>query len=164
MALHQGYEKHPVAGRGSGNSRNGRSRKQVLTTEGAVEIGVPRDRAGSFEPRFKGAASTRQLYVALGVNLEGGKELLGPWLAQTESAKFWLNTLTELKNRGVQDILIACVDGLKGFGQAIEEVFPQPQVRHSLHFVDRKERKPAAVALCRIYTALAVKAGDRIPV
>lgn len=251
MAVHLGYEKHAVEGRGTGNSRNGRSRKKVLTTEGAVEIDVPRDRSGSFEPRFigkhqrktgdfeglitelyargmstrdiqgllekkygievsptfisqvtdavldeerawqarpldpiypiiyldalvtrsrqDGAVNPRHVYVALGVNLEGEKELLGLWLAQSEGAKFWLAILTELKNRGVQDVLIACVDGLKGFGEAIESVFPQTQVqqcivhqvRHSLHFVSWKDRKKVAAALRRVYTAPTAEAAER---
>lgn len=251
MSAHLGYEKHAVMGRGTGNSRNGKSRKKVLTTEGAVEIAVPRDRTGSFEPQFigkhqrktgdfeglitelyargmstrdiqgllekkygvevsptfisqvtdavldevrawqarpldpvypivyldalvtrsrqEGAVNTRHVYVALGVNMEGEKELLGLWLAQTEGAKFWLNILTELKNRGVQDFLIACVDGLKGFGEAIEAVFPQTQVqqcivhqvRHSLHFVSWKDRKKVAAALRRIYTAPTAETAER---
>lgn len=251
MSAHLGYEKHAVVGRGTGNSRNGKSSKKVLTTEGAVEIAIPRDRTGSFEPRFigkhqrktgdfeglitelyargmstrdiqgllekkygievsptfisqvtdavldevrawqarpldpvypivyldalvtrsrqDGAVNTRHVYVALGVNMDGEKELLGLWLAQTEGAKFWLNILTELKNRGVQDVLIACVDGLKGFGEAIEAVFPQTQVqqcivhqvRHSLHYVSWKDRKKVAASLRRVYTAPTVDAAER---
>ena len=91
------------------------------------------------------------------------------WLAQSEGAKFWLTIFTELKNRGGQDMLIACVDGLKGFGEAIEAVFPHTQVqqcivhqvRHSLHYVPWKERKAVACALRRIYTAPTVEAGER---
>lgn len=251
MSAHLGYERHDPVGRGSGNSRNGRSRKTVAASQGAVEIEVPRDRNGSFEPRFvrkhqrklgdfeaqiialyargmstrdiqslledqygidvsptfvsqvtdavldevrawqarpleavypivyldalvtrsrqEGAVASRHVYVALGVNREGEKELLGLWLAQSEGAKFWLTILTELKNRGVQDMLIACVDGLKGFGEAIEAVFPHTQVqqcivhqvRHSLHYVPWKERKAVASALRRIYTAPTVEAGER---
>ena len=69
------------------------------------------------------------MYIALGINLDGHKELLGLWLADTEGAKFWLSVLTELKNRGIEDILISCVDGLKGFPEAIASEYPQTQVQ-----------------------------------
>jgi len=251
MTAHLGYEPHASSGRGSGNSRNGKSKKTLVSDHGPVDIAVPRDRNGSFEPRFvrkhqrraegfddriiglyargmstreiqsfleesygvevsptfisqvtdavldevrawqarpldavypivyldalvtksrqEGAVSLRHVYVALGVNLEGEKELLGLWLAQSEGAKFWLSILSELKNRGVQDVLIACVDGLKGFGEAIEAVYPQTQVqqcivhqvRHSLHYVPWKERKAVAAALRRIYTAPSAEAAER---
>ncbi len=72
---------------------------------------------------------TKAVYLALGINLAGEKELLGLWIAQTEGAKFWLQVVTELKNRGVQDIFIACVDGLKGFPEAIEAVCPKTAVQ-----------------------------------
>ena len=71
----------------------------------------------------------KAIYPALGINMEGQKELLGMWLSETEGAKFWLSVLTELQNRGVNDILIACVDGLKGFPDAIQTVFPQPHIQ-----------------------------------
>ena len=71
----------------------------------------------------------KAVYLALGVNMEGHKELLGLWLSENEGAKFWLNVLTELQNRGVKDILIACVDGLKGFPDAINAVFPETQIQ-----------------------------------
>ena len=74
--------------------------------------------------REAGSAANRAIYLAIGVNTEGQMEVLGPWTAPTEGAKFWLSVVTELKNRGVQDILIACVDGLKGFPEAIEAVYP----------------------------------------
>jgi len=98
-------------------------------------------------------------YLALGVNLEGHKELLGLWLAENEGAKFWLNVLTELQNRGVQDILIACVDGLKGFPDAINTVFPETQiqlcivhmVRNSIKFVTWKDYKAVTSGLKEIY-------------
>ena len=93
--------------------------------------------------------------------MDGIKEVLGLWIAQTEGAKFWLQVVTELKNRGVQDILIACVDGLKGFPEAIEAVFPKTEVqlcivhlvRHSLNFVPWKQRRAVAADLKLIYTA-----------
>ncbi len=101
----------------------------------------------------------KAIYLALGVNLEGHKELLGMWLSENEGAKFWLNVLTELQNRGVKDILIACVDGLKGFPDAITTVFPQTQiqlcivhmVRNSIKFVPWKDYKPVTHDLKQIY-------------
>lgn len=103
----------------------------------------------------------KAIYLAIGVNLSGIKEVLGLWVAQTEGAKFWLQIVTELKNRGVSDIFIACVDGLKGFPEAIETVFPQAQVqlcivhlvRHSLNYVGWKQRKEVAADLQKIYRA-----------
>jgi putative transposase len=103
----------------------------------------------------------KAIYLAIGINLQGAKEVLGLWVAQTEGAKFWLQVVTELKNRGVSDIFIACVDGLKGFPEAIETVFPQAQVqlcivhlvRHSLNYVGWKQRKEVAADLQRIYRA-----------
>ena len=91
----------------------------------------------------------KSVFLALGINIEGQKELLGMWLAENEGAKFWLNVLTELKNRGLNDILIACVDGLKGFPDAINAVYPQARiqscivhrVRNSLRFVSWKDYK-----------------------
>ena len=79
--------------------------------------------------RDEGHIQNKAIYVVLGVNLEGPKEVLGLWVAQTEGAKFWLQVLTELQNRGVKDILIACVDGLKGFPEAIEAIYPQTEVQ-----------------------------------
>ena len=110
------------------------------------------------------------MYVALGVNLEGHKELLGLWLADTEGAKFWLSVLTELRNRGVEDILIACVDGLKGFPEAIASEYPQTQVqlcivhmvRNSLRFVPWKDYKAVTADLKTIYLAPYVKIVARL--
>jgi len=101
----------------------------------------------------------KAFYLALGVNMEGHKELLGLWLSENEGAKFWLNVLTELQNRGVKDILIACVDGLKGFPEAINTAFPQTQVqlcivhmvRNSLKYVPWKDYKVVTADLKRIY-------------
>lgn len=106
-----------------------------------------------------GSVRAKAVYLAIGVNMAGEKEVLGLWLAQTEGAKFWLQVVTELRNRGVKDILIACVDGLKGFPEAIEAVFPQTtvqlcivhMVRHSLNYVSWKRRKDVAADLKRIY-------------
>ena len=97
--------------------------------------------------------------------MTGNKEVLGLWIAQNEGAKFWLQVVTELKNRGVQDILIACVDGLKGFPEAIETVYPLAKVqlcivhmaRHSLNYVSWKTRKEVAAALKSIYGCATVE-------
>jgi len=243
MTEHLGYEKHSADGNGSGNSRNGKSKKILKGDHGEVEIDIPRDREGSFEPQIVKKGQTRlsvlddqifalyakgmstrdivatlkdlydadvspsliskvtdqvlqqvqlwqareldplypivyldcivlkirqnqrvikrSMYVALGVNLEGHKELLGLWLADTEGAKFWLSVLTELRNRGVEDILIACVDGLKGFPEAIASEYPQTQVqlcivhmvRNSLRFVPWKDYKAVTADLKTIYQA-----------
>ena len=101
----------------------------------------------------------KSIYLALGVNLEGHKELLGMWLSENEGAKFWLGILTELQNRGLQDILIACVDGLKGFPEAIQAVYPQTHiqlcivhmVRYSMKFIPWKDYKAVAADLKRVY-------------
>ncbi|MCB1837916.1 MAG: IS256 family transposase [Alcanivoracaceae bacterium] len=103
----------------------------------------------------------KSMYLALGINMEGQKELLGLWLAETEGAKFWLSVLTELKNRGLQDILIACVDGLKGFPEAIAAEYPQTKiqlcivhmVRNSLKYVSWKDYKAITADLKQIYKA-----------
>jgi len=243
LTTHLGYEKHTVEGRGSGNSRNGASRKRLKGDFGTVEIEIPRDRAASFEPqlvpkgetrwhgfddkilslyargmttreiqghleeiyqvdvspalisnvteavmeevkawqsrpldgvypivyldalvvkmRVEGRVENRAVYVAIGIGMEGRKEVLGLWTSANEGAKFWLQVLTELRNRGVQDIFIACVDGLKGFPQAIETVFPKTtvqlcivhMVRASLNYVNWKQRKQVADDLKTIYRA-----------
>ena len=236
---HLGYEKHQA--NSNPNSRNGYSRKTVITDKGEIEVETPRDRDGSFTPKlvkkqqtrfasmddkilslYAKGLSTRDIvatfkemydadvsasliskvtdavmdhvtewqsrpleavypivyldcivvkirqgkqvtnqavYLALGVTLEGHKELLGMWISENEGAKFWLNVLTELKNRGVQHILIACVDGLKGFPDAIEAAFPDAQiqlcivhmVRNSLKFVPWKDYKAVTADLKLIY-------------
>jgi putative transposase len=109
----------------------------------------------------------KSIYLALGVNMEGHKELLGMWLSENEGAKFWLSVLTELQNRGVKDILIACVDGLKGFPDAIQTVYPQAQiqlcivhmVRNSVKFVPWKDYKPVTADLKKIYQAITEEEG-----
>jgi putative transposase len=238
-----GYEKHDVAGNNSGNSRNGTTKKTLKTRDGELEINVPRDRNGQYEPKLIAKHQTRfddlddkiislysrgmttrdiqdqlmdlygteisatlisnvtnevieevkawqnrpldklypivyldalvikvredkriinkAFYLALGINIEGQKELLGIWISQNEGSKFWLNVLTEMKNRGVGDIFIACVDGLTGFPDAIEAVFPKTKVqlcivhmvRNSLRFVGWKKKKEVATDLKAIYGA-----------
>ncbi len=240
---HLGYSPHESAGRNSGNSRNGKSRKTLQSTAGELAIEVPRDRNGSFEPqlvrkrqrrleglddkiialyarglstreigaeltelygaeisptlisnvtdsvleevqawqarpldavypilyfdclfvksRQEGPIRNKAVYLALGINLHGEKELLGLWMAETEGAKFWLSVFNELKTRGVDDCFIACVDGLKGLPEAIETVYPRTQVqlcivhqvRNSLKYVTWKDRKAVAASLRTIYTA-----------
>jgi putative transposase len=234
---------------GSKNSRNGTSKKTLLSEHGSIPLDIPRDRQGSFEPvlvpkhvrrlpeldekivslyargmstrdiqaqlqdlygvevpagmisevtnevlsemkawqsrplesiyavvyldclfikmRIEHQVVSRPVYLAIGVNLDGEKDVLGMWSAESEGSKFWLSVLTELQNRGVKDILIASVDGLKGFPEAIEAVFPQTEVqlcmvhlvRYSLNFVSWKERKQVAAALKAIYTAPTEVAG-----
>ncbi|EIE7938625.1 IS256 family transposase [Salmonella enterica] len=111
--------------------------------------------------RQNGSVINKAVFLALGINTEGQKELLGMWLAENEGAKFWLSVLTELKNRGLQDILIACVDGLKGFPDAINSVFPQTHiqlciihmVRNSLKYVAWKDYKAVTSGLKAVYQA-----------
>jgi putative transposase len=234
---------------GSGNRRNGSSKKTVLTGTSKMTLAVPRDRAGSFDPKLiakyqrrfpdfddkivsmyarglsvreirshleeiygidvspdlisavtdavldevaewqnrpldavypliffdairvkirdEGFVRNKAVYIALGILPNGNKEILGLWIEQTEGAKFWLRVMNELKNRGIADILIAVVDGLKGFPEAITAVFPHTVVqtcivhliRHSLEFVSWKDRRPVVPALRAIYRAKDAEAG-----
>lgn len=227
----------------AGNHRNGYSSKTVLTDSGKLELSIPRDRHGRFDPvligkyrrrfagfddkiialyargmttreiaehvgelygtemspdlvsavtdavleevaawqsrgldstyaivffdalrvkiRDEGLVSNRAVYLAIGIRCSGRKEILGIWIEQTEGAKFWLRVMTELRNRGLQDILIAVVDGLKGFPEAITSVFPKTVVqtcivhliRFSMHFASWKERRLIGAALKPIYQA-----------
>ena len=236
--------------RGTGNHRNGHNRKRVLTGTGAMEVAVPRDRHGRFEPqlierwvrrlpgfdekvislygrgmttreirghveelygvsvsreliskvtdevheelrewrsrpleavypivyfdalrvkiREDGLVQNRSVHLAIGVTALGRKEILGLWTAANEGAKFWLGVMNELKARGVQDVLIAVVDGLKGFPEAIEVVFPEATVqtcivhliRYSLAHASWKERKELASALRPIYQADTVEKAE----
>ena len=103
----------------------------------------------------------KAVYLAIGVNIEGKKELLGIWISKTEGAKFWMQVVTELKNRGVEKIYVACVDGLKGFSDAINSIFPDTTVqlcivhmiRNSVKYVSYKDLKEVTTDLKRIYTA-----------
>lgn len=251
MKAHLGYEKHAVEGRNKKNSRNGRTGKRIKTASSEIEIEVPRDRDGTFEPqiirkrqrrlpgfdekvialyargmttreiqghlkelyrvtvsptlisavtdsviedvqawqsrplerfypivyldaihikmRQERHVQSRAVYVALAINLEGQKELLGFWVGEAEGSKFWLGILTELKNRGVEDILIAAVDGLRGFPDAITAVFPQTQVqlcivhmvRNSLRYVSWKQKRAVAKDLQAIYRAPTLEAAQK---
>jgi putative transposase len=259
MTTHLGHDHGGNVSNEAGNKRNGTSRKTVQGEFGSLELSIPRDREGSFEPqlvkkhqtrmrgldtkivalyakgmstreitthlqelygvevsatlisnvtdavsdeikawqarplesiyaflyldclhlkiRDEGVVKTKAVYLAIGVNLEGIKDVLGIWIAQTEGAKFWLGILTELKNRGVNDVFIACVDGLKGFPEAIETVFPRAQVqlcivhlvRYSLNFVSSrpcvqcttKERKAVVSDLKAIYKAPTESAAEQ---
>ena len=119
--------------------------------------------------RHEGRVENRAVYVVLGVGLDGVKDVLGLWVADTEGPKFWLTVVTELRNRGVQDVFIACVDGLKGFPEAIEAIFPKAQVqlcivhliRNSLKYVNDKERKNVALELKTIYSAPTAEAAEK---
>jgi putative transposase len=119
--------------------------------------------------RHEGRVENRAVYVALGINLEGRKDVLGLWTSATEGAKFWLNVLTELRNRGVRDIYLVCVDGLKGFPQAIESLYPKAQVqlcivhlmRASLNYVTWQDRKKVVADLKPIYRAATAEEGQR---
>jgi len=243
LSTHLGYEKHERGGEEKPNHRNGVSRKTLKSEQGPVEIAVPRDREGSYDPllvkkyqtsltgfnekilwMYAHGLSTRDIqaqlqewygvevsptlisnvtdavmdevrqwqnrpleslypimymdclvvkvkenqrllnkavYLALGIALDGQKELLGMWISEHEGARFWLSVCTELRNRGMQDCFIACVDGLTGLPEAIEAVFPQTQVqlcmvhmvRNSLKYVHYKQRKEVAADLRSIYSA-----------
>lgn len=118
--------------------------------------------------RDNGSVVNKSIYLALGVNMEGDKDLLGLWISENEGAKFWLSVLTDLQNRGVKDIFIACVDGLSGFPEAIENVFPKAQVqlcivhilRNSFKYVTWKDRKEVAADLKPIYNAATAEAAE----
>ena len=239
-----GYSKYDYRNKETDNSRNGHSQKTMHTSYGDMEIDIPRDRKGEFEPqivkkyqntvtqdmeekiismyakgmttndieshmrelynieisdstisritdkilpivkewqerpleeiyavvfmdaihyhvRNEGRIVKRAVYVAIGIDMEGHKDVLGMYVGQNESAKFWLSILNGLKNRGVEDILIACVDGLTGFPQAIEAVFPDTEIqqciihqsRNTTKFVSYKELKPLMDDLKRVYAA-----------
>jgi len=243
MSEHLGYEVGDPAGRGTGNSRNGKTSKTVATTNGPLDMRIPRDRNSTFEPRIvpkharrvgniedmilslysrgmttrdieahlseiyginasrelisnvtevvvdeikawqsrpldevypivyvdgirirvkdAGVVTTKVAYLAIGVDVEGRKHALGCWIQDTEGAKFWAKVLTDLRNRGVADILIACCDGLTGLPDAIRSIFPNTIVqtcvvhviRNAMRFVSYNDRKKIAAAMRTIYTA-----------
>ncbi|WP_328609104.1 IS256 family transposase [Amycolatopsis sp. NBC_00345] len=247
---HLGYDAGDPAGHGSGNSRNGKSRKTVSTTNGPVDIEVPRDRNGSFEPAIvpkrarrigniddmipslyshgmttrdieahlrevygvnasrelisnitdvvvdeikawqsrpldevypilyvdgirirvkdNGVVTTKVAYLAIGVDVDGRKHALGCWIQDTEGAKFWQKVLSDLRNRGVKDILIACCDGLTGLPDAIHAIFPDTVVqtcvvhviRNAMRFVSYGDRKKIVKAMKEIYTAPTLEAAE----
>lgn len=119
--------------------------------------------------RDQGHVVNKAVYMAIGVDMDGNKDMLGMWIDREEGAKFWLKVITELKNRGVKDIFIACVDGLKGFSEAIEAVYPKTQVqlcivhmvRNSLRYVSWKDRKAVASDLKTLYRAVTEEDGER---
>ncbi len=244
MDVHLGYKKHSNDGDNSGNSRNGYSKKKILTHDQHVELNVPRDRNSEFEPeivpkyakrlplfneqiislysrgmttrdiqahlneiygvdvspelisrvtdavhddvrawrtrplersypivyldalrvnsRQNGKNENKALYLALGINMDGRKEALGFYLSETEGAKFWMSVLTDLKNRGVEDIFIACMDGLTGFPDAVRAVYPKTKVqlcivhmvRNSTKYVSYKDLKEVCRDLKKIYSAV----------
>ena len=251
LSAHLGYEQGDPAGRGSGNNRNGTSAKKVLTEIGPVDLDIPRDRNGTFDPqlvpthsrrlegfnqnivhlyarglstrdirrelarmysvevspaliskvtdgiveelddwqhrgldavypilyidalvvkiRTSGTVMNRAAYLGVGVDVEGRKHVLGVWLGDGgEGAKFWLSVLTEIRNRGVEDVLIVCCDGLKGLPDAIEATWPKALVqtcvihliRASLRFTSWKDRKAITSALRPIYTAPTLAAAE----
>jgi putative transposase len=253
LTIDLGYEPGDPAGRGSGNSRNGSYPKTVLTDIGAVDIDVPRDRNGTFEPqlipkgtsrlegfnervialyargmtvrdvqahlkeiykvdvspdlistitdavldelrewqnrpldsvypviyldaivckvRHDGQVRNKAAHIAIGVDVDGRKHVLGIWIETAEGAKFWLRVITELRNRGVEDVLFVCCDGLKGLPEAIEAVWKDANVqtcvvhliRGSLRFCSYKDRKAVVAALKPIYKAPnAEVAGDML--
>ena len=119
--------------------------------------------------RDQGRVINKSVYLALGVTQSGHKEILGQWIAGTESSKFWLSALTELKNRGIKDIFFCCIDGLKGFAEAVQVVFPKTQiqlcivhiVRNSLRYVSTKDRKEVAKDLKEIYNSPTLDAAEQ---
>lgn len=251
LTEHLGFEKNASGARGSGNSRNGYSTKTVQTESGPVEVRVPRDRLGTFEPKLVskhqrrlegfdekvlalyakgmsvrdiqghlrdlygtdvapdlisrvtdgvvdemqqwqerplealypivyldalyvsirdgGVVKKKAVYIALGTTLEGERDVLGLWIGQSEGAHFWLQVLTELRNRGVQDILFACCDGLSGFPQAIAAAFPKAvvqtcivhMIRASLKYVTLSDRRAVVSAMKEIYAATSEPAALR---
>lgn len=120
-----------------------------------------------FKVRESGKIAPKVAYIALGINQYGQKEVLGIWIGDSEGAKFWMSVLTDLKNRGVEDIFIACVDGLKGFPEAIKAVFPDTdvqvciahQIRHTVMFIPFKDREAFCQDLKEVYTAPTEEAG-----
>lgn len=243
LTEHLGYEKYSANGKNSGNSRNGKNTKTLKNDQGEIDIAVPRDRNGSFDPvvvkkyertlgpiedkiismyakgmstrdiqshiqeiygmdmsatlisnmtekiidlakqwqnrvleniypivffdaihykvQDEGKVVTKAAYTALGVDINGRKDLLGLWVGQAEGAHFWLNIMTELKNRGVEDILISCIDGLKGFPEAINTVFPKTEIqlcvihliRATLKYIAWKDMKAFMKDLKKVYGA-----------
>ncbi len=165
---HLGHDNGSSVTNDTSNTRNGHSAKTLKSDFGALPLDALYPilylDCIHVKVRDTGVVRNKAVYLAIGVNMEGHKEVLGQWIAQTEGAKFWLQVVTELKNRGVQDIVIACVDGLKGFPDAIEALYPKAavqlcivhMVRNSLNFIPWKVQKEVATDLKRIYSAATV--------
>ena len=144
-----GYSKYDYKNKETDDSRNGYSKKTVVSSLGEINLDIPRDKKGEFEPQAikKNQTIKKAVYVAIGIKLNGNKEVLGMWIGGNESAKYWLGVLNEIKNRGVEDIMIVSVDGLTGFGEAIGAVFPKAeiqrcivhQIRYTAKFVNYKD-------------------------
>ena len=210
-----GYSRYDYKNKDTDNSRNGHSSKTLRTSFGDVEISVPRDRKGEFEPqvlkknqtsisqdieekilsmyakgmttskewqqrplesvyavvfmdaihyhvRSEGQIVKKAVYIAIGIDLDGRKDVLGMWVGENESAKYWATVLNSLKNRGIEDIFIACTDNLTGFSTAIEAVFPQTeiqnciihQLRNSSKYVSYKDIKALMADLKAVYAAV----------
>ena len=158
-----GYSKYDYKNKETDDSRNGYSKKTVVSSLGEINLDIPRDKKGEFEPQAikKNQTIKKAVYVAIGIKLNGNKEVLGIWIGDNESAKYWLGVLNEIKNRGVKDIMIVSVDGLTGFGEAIGAVFPKAeiqrcivhQIRYTAKFVNYKDLKPFVKDLKAIYQA-----------
>ena len=158
-----GYSKYDYKNKETDDSRNGYSKKTVVSSLGEINLDVPRDRKGEFEPQAikKNQTIKKAVYLAIGIKLNGNKEVLGMWIGGNESAKYWLGVLNEIKNRGVEDIMIVSVDSLTGFGEAIGAVFPKAeiqrcivhQIRFTAKFVNYKDLKPFVKDLKAIYQA-----------
>ena len=201
-----GYSKYDYQNKDTDDSRNGYRKKTVTSSFGPIDLDIPRDRKGEFEPQIVKRNQTdisniedrilpiakewqnrplerkyaivfmdavhfhvrednrtvkKAVYVAIGVKLSGSREVLGMWIGGNESAKYWLGVLNEIKNRGVEDIMIVSVDGLTGFGDAIHAVFPQAeiqrcivhQIRYSTKFISYKDLKPFMADLKKVYKA-----------
>lgn len=247
---HLGYEKHDPKGNHTGNSRNGYSSKTVRSSDGEIELEIPRDRNSSFEPqlvkkhqkdlseleqkiicmyargmtvrdiqahleeiysieispgfisaatdkimniakewqnralseiyavtyfdaihykvRDNGQILSKAVYTSIGINIDGEKEILGIWVGEAEGAYFWTNVFQEIRNRGVNDILIACVDGLKGLPEAMHAIFPKAEVqlcvvhmiRNSLKFLSYKHVKAFLADLGPVYKAVSLQAAE----
>lgn len=123
-----------------------------------------------FKVRDSGKIVSKAAYIALGINTDGMKEILGIWVGENEGSKFWLRVLNEIKHRGVNDMLIACIDGLKGFSEAIKEVFPETQIqrciihqiRNTVKYISHKEKKKFCADLRNVYTAPTEEAGYEV--
>jgi transposase-like protein len=183
MSDHLGYEPYEIAGHNTGSSRNGSYEKTVTTDVGSVELQMLRDWQGTFDLvypvllidaiviKVRGSqVANRPVYVAIGVNLEGERDVLGLWLGPSdgEGARHWVTMLTELKNRGIRDALIVCCDGLKGLPNEIRATWPDATVqtcvvhliRNSLRYASKQHWQKTTRQLRPIYTAPTVQAAE----